>query len=45
MLAEPVVLLKDAVTISKNAPEPVPLVSRLFTLETAEAYLASMRNS
>ena len=45
MLAEPVVLLKDAVTISKNAPEPVQLVSRLFTLETAEAYLASMRNS
>ena len=45
MLAEPMSLLKEAIKLSKSAPETVPLVSRIFTGETAEAYLASMRNS
>jgi len=38
-------LLKEAIKLSKSAPETVPLVSRIFTGETAEAYLASMLNS
>jgi pyrimidine-nucleoside phosphorylase len=45
MLAEPVALLKEAITMSATAPEAVPLVSRIFTHETAEEYLASPRNS
>jgi len=45
MLAEPMSLLKEAIKLSKSAPETVPLVSRIFTGETAEAYLASMLNS
>jgi pyrimidine-nucleoside phosphorylase len=39
MLAEPIALLKDAITISKDPPDAVPLVSRIFTRETAENYL------
>jgi len=45
MLPEPIALLKDAITLSAVAPEPVPLVSQIFTRETAEEYLASPRNS
>ncbi len=39
MLAEPVALLRQAITFSGNPPEGVPLVSRLFTRGEAEAYL------
>jgi pyrimidine-nucleoside phosphorylase len=39
LLAEPLALLKQAITISETAPEPVDLVSRIFTRETAEAHL------
>jgi pyrimidine-nucleoside phosphorylase len=45
MLAEPLALLKDAITISNDAPEGVPLVSRIFTRETAEAHLGLVANS
>jgi pyrimidine-nucleoside phosphorylase len=39
MLAEPMQLLQQAITISTNPPPDVPLVSRIFTRETADAYL------
>jgi pyrimidine-nucleoside phosphorylase len=39
MLAEPTALLKQAITISERPPNAVPLVSRIFTRETAENYL------
>jgi pyrimidine-nucleoside phosphorylase len=39
MLAEPLALLKQAITISETPPHAVPLVSRIFTRETAENYL------
>ena len=39
MLAEPIALLKDAITLSQAPPEPVKLVSRVFTRESAERYL------
>ncbi|HUN83478.1 MAG TPA: thymidine phosphorylase [Terracidiphilus sp.] len=39
MLAEPAQLLRKAITFSDAAPEAVPLVSRIFTREKAEAYL------
>jgi pyrimidine-nucleoside phosphorylase len=39
MLAEPIELLKDAITFSRTAPQPVELVSRIFIRETAEEYL------
>jgi pyrimidine-nucleoside phosphorylase len=39
MLAEPAALLKEAITFSKTPPTAVPLVSRIFTRETAENYL------
>jgi pyrimidine-nucleoside phosphorylase len=39
LMAEPIALLKQAITISETAPEPVDLVSRIFTRETAENYL------
>ena len=39
LLAEPVALLKQAITFSNNPPPEVPLVSRIFTRETAENYL------
>jgi pyrimidine-nucleoside phosphorylase len=44
MLAEPVALLKDAITISEARLEAVPLVSRIFTLEAAEAHLGLNAN-
>src|ERR1700722_12234797 len=40
MLAEPVAIIKRAVTISKTPPHAVaPLVGRVFTQENAENYL------
>jgi pyrimidine-nucleoside phosphorylase len=39
MLAEPIALLKEAILLSANPPEPVELVTRIFTRESAEAYL------
>jgi pyrimidine-nucleoside phosphorylase len=39
LLTEPVALLKEAITLSKTPPSAVPLVSRIFTRETAEEYL------
>jgi pyrimidine-nucleoside phosphorylase len=39
LLAEPVVLLKQAISISKAPPPAGPLVSRIFTRESAEEYL------
>ncbi len=39
MLAEPEELFRRAVVIAKDPPEPVALVSKVFTREKAEAYL------
>jgi pyrimidine-nucleoside phosphorylase len=39
MLDEPESLLKGAIVFAENAPEAVPLVSRVFTLAEAEAFL------
>jgi pyrimidine-nucleoside phosphorylase len=39
LLAEPISILKRAIQISDAPPAPVPLVSRIFTLDTAEEYL------
>jgi pyrimidine-nucleoside phosphorylase len=41
MLAEPVELIRKAVTIAETVPEMVPLVSGVFTRESAESFLAS----
>ena len=38
-LAEPIALLKQAIVFSQGSPEPVTLVSRIFTGEDAEAFL------
>jgi len=42
LLAEPLSLLRDAITIAPAAPQPVELVSRIFVRQSAEAYLASL---
>ena len=39
LLAEPIALLKQAIHFSSKPPHAVPLVSRTFIRETAEAYL------
>ena len=39
MLAEPIELIKEAVRFSAGAPKPVPLVSKIFTKESAEKQL------
>jgi pyrimidine-nucleoside phosphorylase len=39
MLREPIEILKKAIRIADSAPEPVPLVGRIFTREAAEEYL------
>jgi len=39
MMDEPEALLRKAIVFSESAPEAVPLVSRIFTLEQAEAFL------
>jgi pyrimidine-nucleoside phosphorylase len=41
LLAEPLSLLRDAITIAPAAPEPVELVSRVFVRQSAQAYLES----
>jgi pyrimidine-nucleoside phosphorylase len=43
LLPEPVALMKQAILISETPPVPVALVSRIFTRETAEAYLREAR--
>jgi pyrimidine-nucleoside phosphorylase len=40
MLGEPETLLRKAIVFSENAPDAVPLVSRVFTLAEAEAFLS-----
>lgn len=42
MLAEPEALLRRAVRIAKNPPGAVPLIDRVFTKESAEAFLAAL---
>jgi pyrimidine-nucleoside phosphorylase len=39
MLNEPVAILERAIRISAAAPEPVDLVSRVFTLKNAESHI------
>ena len=39
MLAEPVELIRAAVTIAAEPPKPVDLLRRVFTRESAEEYL------
>ena len=39
LLAEPIALLKEAIHFSNTPPNAVPLVSRIFTRETAESHL------
>jgi pyrimidine-nucleoside phosphorylase len=39
LLAEPIALLKEAITFSATPPVPIPLISRIFTRETAENHL------
>jgi len=39
MLAEPAAILEQAITFSPTPPQVVPLVSRIFTRESAEAHL------
>lgn len=43
-LAEPIARLKAAICIGDAAPDPVPLVNRIFNRESAEAYLAETVN-
>ena len=43
LLAEPTTLLRKAITISESKPEQVPLVSRIFTLSAASAYLDAVK--
>jgi pyrimidine-nucleoside phosphorylase len=46
LLAEPVELIKKAIAFSESAPEEkTPLVSQVFTRETAEAYLRETASS
>jgi pyrimidine-nucleoside phosphorylase len=42
MLDEPAALMKKAIRIEDAPPAPVPLISRIFTRENAESYLASV---
>jgi pyrimidine-nucleoside phosphorylase len=40
LLAEPLALLRESIVFTAEPPDEVPLVSRIFTRETAEAFLA-----
>jgi pyrimidine-nucleoside phosphorylase len=40
MLDEPESLIRDAMAIAEKAPKPVPLIDRVFTGKSAEAFLA-----
>jgi pyrimidine-nucleoside phosphorylase len=42
LLPEPIALLKNAIAFSETPPPEVPLVSRIFTHENAEAYLQNV---
>ncbi len=44
LLDEPLAILKNAITISLDPPDPVALVSRIFTRENAEAHLNRPEN-
>jgi pyrimidine-nucleoside phosphorylase len=39
MLKEPLEIVRQAIQFSQSAPDPVPLVGRIFTRESAEEYL------
>jgi pyrimidine-nucleoside phosphorylase len=39
LLAEPIEIMKQAIKFSKSPPDPVALVGRIFTRESAEDYL------
>jgi pyrimidine-nucleoside phosphorylase len=43
LLAEPEEILKQAIHFSSTPPQNVPLVSRIFTRESAEAYMKDSR--
>ena len=45
LLAEPIAILKQAIRFSNTAPNPVPLVGRIFTREAAEKYLKAASGS
>jgi pyrimidine-nucleoside phosphorylase len=45
LLTEPAEILKQAITFSPASPQAVPLVSRIFIRETAEAHLISLAGS
>ena len=45
MLREPIEILKQAIKFSQAAPEPVPLVGRIFTRESAEQYMKAVERS
>jgi pyrimidine-nucleoside phosphorylase len=45
LLAEPEEILQQAIHFSKTPPPEVPLVSRIFTRETAEAHLRDTENA
>jgi pyrimidine-nucleoside phosphorylase len=45
LLPEPIALMKEAILIANTPPAPVPLIGRIFTRETAEAYLGMPPNS
>jgi pyrimidine-nucleoside phosphorylase len=45
MIAEPIGLLKEAITMSEIPPAPVELVSRIFTSESAEEHLNATEKS
>jgi pyrimidine-nucleoside phosphorylase len=42
LLTEPVEILKQAIKFSKTPPEPVDLIGRIFTRESAEEYLRNV---
>jgi pyrimidine-nucleoside phosphorylase len=42
LLPEPIALLKNAIKFAQTPPQAVPLVSRIFTRETAETYLQNV---
>jgi len=42
LMPEPIALLKEAITFSNSPPSAVPLVSRIFTRESAEEYLRNV---
>ncbi len=44
MLHEPIDILRQAIRFSSSAPDPVPLVGHIFTRESAEKYLQTVRS-